>query len=45
VIDFVEDDFGKPEIKDQITAAGLAAPPGVLPMLSDPDKLRLRQRI
>jgi hypothetical protein len=31
VIDFVEDDFGKPEIKNQITAAGLAAPPGVLP--------------
>jgi hypothetical protein len=42
VIDFVEDDFGKPEIKDQITAAGLAAPPGVLPLLSDPDNLRLQ---
>ncbi len=42
VIDFVEDDFGKPEIKNQITAAGLAAPPGVLPMLSDPDNLRLQ---
>jgi catechol 2,3-dioxygenase-like lactoylglutathione lyase family enzyme len=42
VIDFVEDDFGKPEIKNQITAAGLAAPPGALPMLSDPDNLRLQ---
>ncbi len=42
VIDFVEADFGKPEIKAQITAAGLAAPPGVLPMLSDPDRLRLQ---
>jgi len=42
VIDFVEADFGNPEVKAQITAAGLAAPPGVLPMLSDPDKLRLQ---
>jgi catechol 2,3-dioxygenase-like lactoylglutathione lyase family enzyme len=42
VIDFVEQDFGKPEIKDQVTAAGLAAPGGGLPMLSDPDKLRLQ---
>ena len=42
VVDFVEEDFGKPEIKAQITAAGLAAPPGVLPMLSDPDQLRLQ---
>jgi len=42
VVDFVEDDFGKPEVKAQITAAGLAAPPGVLPMLSDPDQLRLQ---
>lgn len=42
VIDFVEADFGKPEVKEQITAAGLAAPPGVLPMLSDPDNLRLQ---
>ena len=42
VVDFVEADFGKPEIKEQITAAGLAAPPGVLPMLSDPDNLRLQ---
>jgi catechol 2,3-dioxygenase-like lactoylglutathione lyase family enzyme len=42
VIDFVEQDFGKPEIKSQITAAGLAAPGGVLPMLSDPDNLRLQ---
>jgi catechol 2,3-dioxygenase-like lactoylglutathione lyase family enzyme len=41
VVDFVEADFGKPEITAQITAAGLAAPPGVLPMLSDPDRLRL----
>ena len=38
----MEADFGKPEVKEQITAAGLAAPPGVLPMLSDPDKLRLQ---
>lgn len=42
VIDFVEADFGKPETKTEITAAGLAAPPGVLPMLSDPDNLRLQ---
>ena len=42
VIDFVEADFGKPEVKAQIMAAGLAAPPGVLPMLSDPDNLRLQ---
>jgi len=42
VVDFVEADFGKPDVKAQITAAGLAAPPGVLPMLSDPDNLRLQ---
>ena len=42
VIDFVEADFGKPEVKTQIAAAGLAASPGVLPMLSDPDQLRLQ---
>ena len=42
VIEFVEADFGNPEVKAQITAAGLAAPPGVLPMLSDPDNLRLQ---
>jgi catechol 2,3-dioxygenase-like lactoylglutathione lyase family enzyme len=42
VIDFVEQDFGKPEIKSQITAAGLVAPGGGLPMLSDPDNLRLQ---
>jgi len=42
VVDFVEADFGNPQIKGQITAAGLAAPPGVLPMLSDPDKLSLQ---
>lgn len=42
VLDFVEADFGNPEVKAQIAAAGLAAPPGVLPMLSDPDKLRLQ---
>jgi hypothetical protein len=42
VIDFVEQDFSKPEIKSQITAAGLAAPGGGLPMLSDPDNLRLQ---
>src|SRR5499427_8677033 len=42
VIDFVEQDFGKPEIKSQITAAGLTAPGGGLPMLSDPANLRLQ---
>jgi catechol 2,3-dioxygenase-like lactoylglutathione lyase family enzyme len=42
VIDFVEQDFGKPEIKDQLTAAGLTTPGGGLPMLSDPDNLRLQ---
>jgi catechol 2,3-dioxygenase-like lactoylglutathione lyase family enzyme len=42
VVDFVEADFGKAETKAQITAAGLAAPPGVLPMLADPDSLRLQ---
>jgi catechol 2,3-dioxygenase-like lactoylglutathione lyase family enzyme len=42
VLDFVEADFGKPEVKAEITAAGLAAPPGALPMLSDPDQLRLQ---
>jgi catechol 2,3-dioxygenase-like lactoylglutathione lyase family enzyme len=42
VIDFVEADFGKPEVKAEITAAGLVAPPGILPMLSDPDQLRLQ---
>jgi len=42
VIDFVEDDFGKPETKSQITAAGLNAPGGALPMLLDPDNLRLQ---
>jgi catechol 2,3-dioxygenase-like lactoylglutathione lyase family enzyme len=42
VIDFVEADFGNADVKTQITAAGLAAPPGVLPMLSDPDQLRLQ---
>jgi catechol 2,3-dioxygenase-like lactoylglutathione lyase family enzyme len=42
VIDFVEADFGNAEVKAEITAAGLAAPPGGLPMLSDPDQLRLQ---
>ncbi len=42
VIDFVEQDFAKPEIKSQITAAGLTTPGGGLPMLSDPDDLRLQ---
>jgi len=42
VIDFVEADFGKPEFKAEIAAAGLIPPPGVLPMLSDPDQLRLQ---
>jgi catechol 2,3-dioxygenase-like lactoylglutathione lyase family enzyme len=42
VVDFVEQDFGKPEIKNQVTAAGLATPGGGLPMLLDPDNLRLQ---
>src|SRR5262245_30298725 len=42
VIDFVEQDFSKPEIRSQITAAGLTAAGGGLPMLSDPDNLRLQ---
>jgi len=42
VIGFIEADFGNAETKAEIAAAGLAAPPGVLPMLSDPDKLRLQ---
>ncbi len=42
VVDFVEADFGNAETKAQLTAAGLTAPPGVLPMLSDPDNLRLQ---
>jgi catechol 2,3-dioxygenase-like lactoylglutathione lyase family enzyme len=42
VIGFVEADFGNVETRAEITAAGLAAPAGVLPMLSDPDNLRLQ---
>jgi len=42
VIGFVEADFGNVETREEITAAGLAAPPGALPMLSDPDNLRLQ---
>ena len=42
VIGFVEADFGGVETRAEITAAGLAAPPGALPMLSDPDDLRLQ---
>lgn len=42
VIDFDEAKFGDAGVKAEITAAGLAAPPGVLPMLSDPDQLRLQ---
>jgi catechol 2,3-dioxygenase-like lactoylglutathione lyase family enzyme len=42
VIGFVEADFGSVKTKAEITAAGLAAPPGALPMLSDPDNLRLQ---
>jgi catechol 2,3-dioxygenase-like lactoylglutathione lyase family enzyme len=42
VIDFVEQDFGKANIKSQITAAGLTTPGGGLPMISDPDNLRLQ---
>jgi catechol 2,3-dioxygenase-like lactoylglutathione lyase family enzyme len=42
VIGFAEADFGNAETKAEIAAAGLTAPPGALPMLSDPDKLRLQ---
>lgn len=42
VIGFVEADFGNVETRAEITAAGLAAPLGALPMLSDPDNLRLQ---
>jgi catechol 2,3-dioxygenase-like lactoylglutathione lyase family enzyme len=42
LIGFVEADFGNVETRAEITAAGLAAPPGALPMLSDPDNLRLQ---
>jgi glyoxylase I family protein len=42
VIGFVEADFGRVETKAEITAAGLAAPSGALPMLSDPDNLQLQ---
>lgn len=42
VVDFVEADFGNAEMKAQLTSAGLTAPPGALPMLSDPDNLRLQ---
>jgi catechol 2,3-dioxygenase-like lactoylglutathione lyase family enzyme len=42
VIGFVEADFGDARTKAEITAAGLTAPPGALPMLSDPDNLRLQ---
>jgi catechol 2,3-dioxygenase-like lactoylglutathione lyase family enzyme len=42
VIGFVEADFGNVETKAEIAAAGLAAPAGALPMLSDPDNLRLQ---
>jgi catechol 2,3-dioxygenase-like lactoylglutathione lyase family enzyme len=42
VIGFVEADFGNVETRAELTAAGLAAPPGALPMLSDPDSLRLQ---
>src|ERR1700676_4678986 len=38
VVDFVEADFGKQDVKAETPAAGLTAPPGALPMLSDPDK-------
>jgi catechol 2,3-dioxygenase-like lactoylglutathione lyase family enzyme len=42
IIDFVEDDFAKPDMKAELVAAGLAAPPGVLPIIADPDKLQLQ---
>jgi len=42
VIGFIEADFGSTETRAEIAAAGLAAPPGALPMLSDPDNLRLQ---
>ena len=40
VIGLVEADFGNVETRAEITAAGLTAPVGPLPMLSDPDNLR-----
>src|SRR5262249_61570537 len=40
VIDFVEQDFSKPEIKSQITAAGLAAPGGGPPVPAHPGNPR-----
>ncbi|MEO5922637.1 MAG: VOC family protein [Bryobacteraceae bacterium] len=40
VIGFDEDKFA--DTKPELTAAGLNAPPGVLPMLGDPDNLRLQ---
>jgi catechol 2,3-dioxygenase-like lactoylglutathione lyase family enzyme len=42
VIGFVEADFGNVETKAEITAAGFGAPHGALPMLYDPDNLRLQ---
>ncbi len=42
VIGFVEADFGNDETRAEITAAGLTAPAGALPILSDPDNLRLQ---
>ncbi len=42
VIGFEEDKFGEPAVKAEFTAAGLPATAGALPMVSDPDNLRLQ---
>jgi catechol 2,3-dioxygenase-like lactoylglutathione lyase family enzyme len=42
VIGFEEDKFGDPAVKAEFTAAGLPATAGALPMVSDPDNLRLQ---
>jgi catechol 2,3-dioxygenase-like lactoylglutathione lyase family enzyme len=42
VIGFEEDKFGEPAVKAEFSAAGLPATAGALPMVSDPDNLRLQ---
>jgi catechol 2,3-dioxygenase-like lactoylglutathione lyase family enzyme len=44
VIGLVEEDMGKPEIKDQFTVAGIALPTGAgaFSLLNDPDRLQLQ---
>ena len=42
VIGFEEDKFGEPAPKAEFAAAGLPATAGTLPMVSDPDNLRLQ---